>query len=517
MFKNKVEKLFSCIILFICYLTFSSCTENNNSFNPPNGTFHFPVSVATKYKGTTNADECTSKVTGSVCSNNGICIKNNCITSYFAYVVNSNFDLAYSFGTIKPIDLKGIIAKNKELADSKIYESKDPCTSRISELEAKAKEIDKKNNDNYEIKPSCIQSQYSITDNKDLYYKDFILDNDSVKIGSFGGEIIIDNESDNAFVSVREGNLLLRVIINPENKNGKHLICGNNEAKTNSNDMIECDGFDSEFSYTIESDDPYALTIAPLASSCLLDDKHVIKPFIFITSLISNSIWVKPANMFLEHENIKCESDYFKIITKLSGISSIKWSESLGKLAAVSRFSPGELSIINPIYSREMNDFSNLSKNLPNYRNFDYNISKSFEITDNKVYVTSDSPEGITVYRLNEIPVLGESTNNQKLEPIDFIPLFGEPTNIKYFKAANDKGILIVNSFATNKLHIIDELTHSVIGVMNPFVRGPFGMHLDNELGLLIITGFESNKIVLIDLGDGSLESINILAIIGAD
>ena len=42
-------------------------------------------------------------------------------------------------------------------------------------------------------------------------------------------------------------------------------------------------------------------------------------------------------------------------------------------------------------------------------------------------------------------------------------------------------------------------------------------MHLDDQLGLLIITGFENNKISLIDLGNGSYESIKVIAVIGAD
>jgi len=404
------------ILPIILIVLTTACSVSYAPPQPP-GTFYFPVSIAVHPN------------------------------QNYAYVVSSNFDLGYSLGTLKVIDLVKLEAEIK--ADQQgIGCDGGPCYA--------------------------------------TYYADTILENSTLQIGNFGGQVTLNDGGTRLFVAQRQDNIVSWADISD---GGMVLDCKGNTTDTSASSYVgSC--HKSHFIQT-GFNDPYAITPGPNpmypAYGCMYIT-HLREGF--VTCIASDA--PSPTDL-----GVNFLAD-FSLGLPISGINDLAFNNS-GRMFAANRITIGGSNFIGS------GDPANVVLDPANVWFLDitavagYGQQKSLLISpDGKaIYLVTQAPDAVIKFSLTSgsggVPVI---------TTIDYAPAGIDPSRIFYLQVDQDTPLLYVPCVDGNYVHVFNGNTLERVAFLRFPFNAPYWMAFYNGTGGLraLVANFESSQISVISI-----------------
>ena len=314
-----------------------------------------------------------------------------------------------------------------------------------------------------------------------------VLPEHTVKIGSFGGQIIINSAGTKAFIPVRNNNNL--TVIDVDTTQPRFLKCGGSDA---AGGLHTCQGADHIIGV---SEDPFGIMISENGATETLFISHIKNGEI---SVVKSGYGGAAYGLVF---NKKFES----------GINAMAVHPITGTIYVTSRFSANIYALKLKGATLELVDTLSIS----NATGGKDNRGLVFSNDGTRLFVSNRSPSSMLVF---DTSVDEGMARNKLLKVID---VGDKPASIKYIdRPAPLRDLIYVACFGSGDIYVIDAKLLMVTDII-PIGNGPYTMIFSNGMTAGIglkrayVVNFREHKIAVVDLDETSANYNRVIAFWG--
>jgi hypothetical protein len=413
----------------------AGCSSNAKS-RQPDGTFYFPLTMAVHP------------------------------SQKYAYIVSSNFDLGYTLGTLKVVDL--VKLENMIQADL----GGTGCNGH-----------------------KC----------SDNYYTDAILEQSTLQIGNFGGQVLLNSAGTRLFVAQRQDNVVSWADISPD---GSTLDCvGSTIENPDDNPTAFLGSCHRSHYFKTGYNDPFDMALGP-------NPVNAAEGCIYVGHLREGVITcIAPDAPSPTVRGIVYKPD-FSLGLPTTGVNDIEFS-SAGRMFVANRSVFGDKNLLGA------GDPPALLNNPTNGWMFDITDvagmgqQKSLAVTadGSTIYLLIQGPDALL--RFNIFPgVYG----TPEIQAVDYLPVGVDPSRLFMLETTSPaRRLLYIPCVDGDYVHVVDGNTMEQAALLDWGFDGPYWMAFyDSANGKrALISNFESSQITVISI-DPLTMSHGFLAAVGA-